>query len=265
MKKTIRSICVVAMALAGVASTHTVEASHSWGGYHWARTTAAFTLTLGDNLTSDWKPFLAQTSTDWSVSPVLDTIIAPGNTNNLKGRNTPKSCTPTTGRGEICNSKYGANGWLGIASIWASGTHITAGTVKLNDTYFSTPSYNSLAWKNLVTCQEVGHILGLAHQDEVFDNPNLNTCMDYSNSPDSNQYPNQHDYDMLNAIYGHLDTTTTIAATKATLAADSNNESDWGREIYRSSDRRSSIFEKNVGNDNRILRHVYWTEPRSNH
>ena len=40
-------------------------ASHSWGGYHWARTTPQFTLKLGDNMTSaDWKAHLAQTSSD---------------------------------------------------------------------------------------------------------------------------------------------------------------------------------------------------------
>lgn len=29
------------------------------------------------------------------------------------------------------------NGWLGIASISVNGSHITQGTVKLNDTYFN--------------------------------------------------------------------------------------------------------------------------------
>ena len=38
-----------------------LSASHSWGGYHWARTTPQFTLKLGDNMTSlDWKSHLSQ-------------------------------------------------------------------------------------------------------------------------------------------------------------------------------------------------------------
>ncbi len=49
-------------------------------------------------------------------------------------------------------------------------------------------------------CQEVGHTLGLDHQDEVFDNPNLETCMDYTNDPSTNQHPNAHDYDQLATI-----------------------------------------------------------------
>ena len=56
-----------------------LSASHSWGGYHWARTTPQFTLKLGDNLTTgDWRGHLAQTSFDWNSgnSPVLTGIVA---------------------------------------------------------------------------------------------------------------------------------------------------------------------------------------------
>jgi hypothetical protein len=248
-----------------ITGTQTASANHTWGNYHWARTTNPFTLKLGDNLTSSWDSYLVTTSMDWRGSTVLDTEIVPGNTNNTKGRNTPKNCTPTSGRGEICNAKYGATGWLGIASIWTSGDHITAGTVKLNDTYYNTATYNTPAWKNLVMCQEVGHIFGLGHQDEVFDNPNLNTCMDYTNSPDSNQHPNAHDYELLEQIYSHTDNTTTLTNSVSLLAANSNNPADWGIEVRRSDNGRSSVFMKDLGNGNRVLRHVYWVEPRGNH
>jgi hypothetical protein len=265
MKRTITFIGVFAGLFIMFATVHTADANHTWGTYHWARTSNPFTLKLGDNLTAAWDPYLAQTSFDWSSSTVLNTTIVPGNTNNIKGKNTPKNCTPTSGRGEVCNAKYGAIGWLGIASIWASGDHITAGTVKLNDTYFATANYNKPAWKNLVMCQEVGHLFGLGHQDETFNNANLDTCMDYTNSPDSNQHPNAHDYALLEQIYSHLDTTTTLANSVSLLAADSNNPSDWGAEIHRSENGRSSIFVKDLGNGNRVVRHVYWVEPRGNH
>src|SRR3990167_9769455 len=88
--------------------TISVSASHSWGSYHWARTSNPFTLKLGDNLSSSWDPYLVTTSTDWSVSPVLDTTIVAGGT-------TPRNCRATSGRVEVCNSKYGNNGWLGLA------------------------------------------------------------------------------------------------------------------------------------------------------
>ena len=50
-------------------------------------------------------------------------------------------------------------------------------------------------------CQEIGHDFGLNHQDVDFTNYNLGSCMDYTNSPDSNQKPNQHDYYQLELIY----------------------------------------------------------------
>lgn len=247
---------------ASFAGSSTAEASHAWGDYHWGRTTSSFILLLGDNVSGVWDTHLPITSTDWNKSVVIDTQIVAGNTNNVRGRNTPKSCTATSGRAEVCNASYGSTGWLGIATIWASGSHITAGTVKLNDTYYNTATYNTPAWRNLVMCQEVGHIFGLGHQDEVFDNANLDTCMDYSNNPESNQHPNTHDYSMLQTMYAHLDATPTISLTTARLLQDSNNVSDWGTEVHRSANGRSSLFVKDLGSGNKVMRHVYWAQPR---
>ena len=49
---------------------------------------------------------------------------------------------------------------------------------KVNDFYYAQDFYNNAPWRQLVMCQAVGHIFGLAHQDETFDNANLGTCMD---------------------------------------------------------------------------------------
>ena len=43
---------------------------------------------------------------------------------------------------EVCNATYGNTGWLGVAQIWTSGSHIVQDTGKLNDTYFNTAKYN---------------------------------------------------------------------------------------------------------------------------
>lgn len=237
--------------------TTTASANHSWGNYHWARTSNPFTLALGDNVSSMWDSYLQTTSSDWTLSSVLDTTIV--------GSVAGKNCRATKGRAEVCSAKYGRTGWLGIASIWISGDHITQGTVKLNDTYFNTSTYNKPAWRNLVMCQEVGHIFGLDHQDENFNNTPLGTCMDYSNDPAPNQHPNQHDYDMLEEIYAHLDTISTFAivSTAKGQDVDSNDPRTWGREIRRSDDRRSSEFEQDLGNGEKIIRHVFWANEES--
>lgn len=230
-----------------------VLANHSWGNYHWGRTANPFTLKLGDNLSPNWDTQLIGASNDWSLSGALDTLIVPGSTN-------PKNCRAVSGRVEVCNSKYGNNGWLGVASIWASGEHITQGTVKLNDSYFNTTKYNTPAWKNLVMCQEIGHTFGLNHQDEDFNNANLGTCMDYTSNPSTNQHPNQHDYDMLETIYSHLDSGTTVSQTSLSnrQEVDHSSPSTWGKQIRTSSDGHGALYERNLGNGNKIFTFVIW-------
>jgi len=239
----------------GMMAPAAAQANHSWNGYHWARTSNPFTLKLGDNVTSAWDASLTGASSDWSRSSVLDTTVVAGSTR-------PKNCRPTAGRVEVCNAAYGSTGWLGIASISVTGgTHITQGTVKLNDTYFNTAQYNTPAWRNLVTCQEVGHTFGLAHQDENFNNANLGTCMDYTNDPSTNQHPNQHDYDQLVSIYAHTDSTTTVGASLpsgASAASAGNDERSWGRLVEGSRAEGHSTHVRDLGNGNLIVTTVTW-------
>lgn len=234
-------------------------ADHSWGGYHWARTANPLTLKLGDNLTPVWDSYLVTASSDWSISSVIDTAIVAGKSN-------PRTCRAVNGRVEVCNSKYGNNGWLGIASVWVNGTHITQGTVKLNDTYYNTVKYNTPAWRQFVMCQEIGHTFGLDHQDEVFGNANLDTCMDYTSDPFTNQHPNQHDYDMLDTIYAHLDTTntsfTSIALDRGANIedVDTTDQSERGRTIRTSRDGRTSLYERDFGRGQKIFTFVVWAD-----
>jgi hypothetical protein len=264
-------------------------ANHSWGSYHWARTSNPFTVKLGSNLSSVWQQYLQNTSADWNKSTVLDTTIVLG---QAKGR-----CRPTAGRVEVCNDTYGNNGWLGLAQIWVSGTHITQGAVKLNDTYFNTPTYNTFGWREMVTCQEVGHTFGLDHQDTNFNNKNLGTCMDYTNDPTgtagtngtlSNESPNQGDYDELLCIYdpayagrtlsttthsctgtGHLDSTTTVGQTTtgnghmppAMNQIELTGPEQWGRVIRGSRAQGHELYELDFGGGNKIFTFVTWANP----
>jgi hypothetical protein len=150
---------------------------------------------------------------------------------------------------------------LGIASINISdGTHITQGTVKNNDTYFDTAKYNTPAWRNVVMCQEVGHTLGLDHQDENFENADLGTCMDYSNNPEPNQHPNAHDYAQLESIYSHTDSTTTVGAAVpgATSVESGNTPAAWGRLVEGSRAGGVSTYVRNDGDGNLTVTHVIW-------
>ena len=221
----------------------TALATHSWGGYHWARTPNPFTLKLGDTLSSGWKPYLGTTSSDWSASSVLDTTI-------VAGSSAKKRCGAVSGRVEVCNGSYGNNGWLGIAQIWLSGSHITQGTVKVNDTYFNLAQYNNPAEKNHVMCQEVGHTFGLDHQSTT--GASLLTCMDYSSDP-SSQDPNAHDYEELGIIYAHLDATTTVSAA-ATSPGNGKAQKV-----------RDDLWVEDLGNGVKRFTFVYWVDRHVEH
>ena len=253
--KTAGLLALVAVLLAGTAA----YASHSWGTYHWARTSSPFTLKLGDNVSTAWDTYLAEASSDWSQSSVLDTTVVAGGT-------TARRCRPTSGRVESCNYKYGFNGWLGVASIWVSGSHIVQGTVKVNDSYFNTTTYNTPAWRRLVMCQEVGHEFGLDHQDEDSYNPNLGTCMDYTSNPSgppSNEHPNAHDYEQLEAIYTHLDSTTTVSQVFSNNGKGNSNAEDaaeWGRELRKDSKGRTSLYVRDLGKDEKVFTFILWAD-----
>ena len=251
-----RFVAVVFLGLFSLATfPSSLTATHPWGAFHWARTINPFTLKLGDNLTSAWDPYLATTSSDWSLSTVLDTTIVAGGER--------KNCGAVSGRVEVCNRKYGNNGWLGIAQIWTSSNHITQAIVKMNDTYFTTATYNTPAWKNLVMCQEVGHVFGLDHQDEGQTNPNLGTCMDYTNNPSgplNNEHPNQHDYDQLLVIYTHLDATTTLSQTAPSAMGQLSfdDRKNWGKKIRQSHDGLTALYEFDFGGGHKVFTHVTW-------
>jgi hypothetical protein len=262
------------LAVAAVVLAASASANHSWGGYHWARTANPFTIKLGDNVSGPWESMLQKASSDWTQSTVLDTQVVAGGTR-------PKSCRPTSGRVEVCSASYGNTGWLGVAQIWVSGgTHITQGTVKNNDYYFGSSSYqyNNTAEMQHVICQEIGHTFGLDHQST--DGSSLNTCMDYyhntSSSDTKSTSPNAGDYDELLCIYdpasagrtlshgghsctgtGHLDSSSTIGAAAGQLP-------DAVPSFAPASRVAPSVYVDNLPNGDKLVTWVIWIDQARN-
>ena len=256
------------------------NANNSWSKYHWDLSTEESTadpLNLGNNLTTTaWGDSLAGASSDWNDSVLQNQVVAGSGT----------ACDPVLGGVEVCNAKYGNNGWLGIAQVWVyrgrSG-HIAQALVKVNDTYFNTQQYDTQSWRDYVMCQEVGHTFGLGHQDENFDNANLGTCMDYTDDPDGtilgpldNLHPNQHDYDVLTEKYAHLNETDSDDDKKpnngkgggkkknkpAGVGAnvDLNNPSAWGQAVRQDAQGNGSLFERDLGNGQVLMTYVIWAD-----
>lgn len=266
-KKIFIAVIIFALFLGTFAAV--VSADHSWEKYHWGRTANPFTLELGNNVSSKWTTSLNFAPDDWSVPNILNTVVVSG---KAKG-----NCKATDGRVEVCSKGYGYNNWLGIAQIWISGDHITKGVVKVNDTYFDLPEYDTPEWRNMVMCQEIGHTLGLGHVDEDFSNTPLETCMDYSSNPELNQHPNGHDYEMLAIIYNHNDKVSTVGPKEDDGGGkgngkgggkgkpdgvgnnvDLNNPSAWGRVVSEDASGNNSLYEQNLGNGKKLFTFVIW-------
>jgi len=98
-------------------------ANHQWGSYHWARSSNPVALKVNVAVGSQWDASVDTAIIDWDVSNVLSlTKATPGGINSRK-------CNPISGQIVVCADSYGQRGWLGIASIWASGDHITQATL----------------------------------------------------------------------------------------------------------------------------------------
>ena len=265
MKSRIYATFISAMTIIALLSFPiTSSASHSWGNYHWARTANPFNLRVVDSNTTDWDDNLNRALSDWSTSTVLN-LIYEGGDSSSRAR---KRCVMITGKVHSCNAAYGFNGWLGLASInITGGVHITQGSAKMNDSYFAGGGYSETNRQH-VMCQEIGHTFGLDHQSET--GADLNTCMDYANALD-NPSPNAHDYQQLQTIYSHLDSTTTVGFTVFNLNGngvgngndfedDPDAPHNWGRLVSQSANGRSSYYENDRGNGNKKLTHVFWTQ-----
>jgi hypothetical protein len=200
------------------AATPAAAVTQSWNGYRWART-GPLAITIGNNVTSQWSSLFTSTAEAWSQANNIDFVPA-------AGRASSSACGAVYGTVQVCNSKYGFNGWLGYANVWLANGFIVQATVRLNDSYFANAKYNTAAWRMATICQEFGHTLGLDHTNIIRTNLNTGSCMDYTNDPSgtaggkngtlANTGPNDVDFAALDGIYANLDATQ-LASTKPTI------------------------------------------------
>lgn len=252
-----------------------LAANHAWRNYHWERSSNPFSLDMGDNLSGPWPSDLSASSQDWNSvgQQVISIDIVPGSS---------PDCTVQLGNIQACNGFYGNNGWLGIAGIAVEkGKHIVAGYVKVNDTYFASAPYNQWYWRQYVMCQEAGHTFGLGHVDEDF-NTSTGSCMDYGD-PIVNLHPDQHDSDMLQEIYLHLDGSSEgdggggnggsncnpnrpncpnngvngLSAFDVLAGIDAEGPAQWGRLV--SGHGPQEVYEIDLGQGRKIVTFVTWT------
>jgi hypothetical protein len=89
--------------------------------------------------------------------------------------------------------------------------------------------------------------------------------MDYSSDPAPNQHPNSHDYEQLETIYSHLDSSTTVKQTTAQgnlppamTEVDFDTPAQWGRLVHSRNGGRAELYELDFGGGRKIFTFVIW-------
>lgn len=263
--------CALALTISAVAIP--ASANHKWNRYHWETATGTVEVPVIDHTDSKWTGRVADAVNDWNDPKVVlgNSTTAPDVINaTYVGAGYDAACNHVLHEIHVCNDAYGDVGWLGIASISIGvGRHIVAGSTKLNDTYFDGyPFYNTDVWRQLVTCQEIGHDFGLGHQNENFSTNLTDSCMEYTNTPTAiDKTPDFHDYEMLGEIYAH-DATTDGGGTgpgkggngggkKPLGISPGNSPADWGTPVQRDARGNPSVYMRNEGGL-LVVTHVTW-------
>lgn len=232
-------------------------ANHSWATYAWNFDGVnPVSAPVVNNTDSGWSGYVETAVADWNASPAIEAPLEYGNNS---------SCSFVTGTIQVCNGNYGSNGWLGLASIAISGGKIVAGTAKLNDYYFDQDRYNTYSWRQLVTCQEIGHDYGLGHQNEDFNTDATKSCMEYTRLPEGNEHPDTHDYDQLATIYNHSEGGGGGGGGGGgkpgrgkPLGIDvGDTPAHWGKAIGHDAAGRDNLYTRNF-NGYTVITHVTW-------
>lgn len=228
------------------------------GAIEWESDGNGLSLTLINSLTNDWDSSFVAVFNDWNSAPAL----------SLSARMKKYDTDPCGHRNQqlrVCNGDYGATGWKGLNEVVfytaeSNGkNYIVSSVATMNEYYLAGKSDVE---RQYVMCHEIGHGFGLDHRDEIMDNPDLGSCMDYTRNYSKNLRPDEVDFQDLSNLYGifernvrHLRGTSTkkLKPNLRQLLGDQNDRTNrsYGRLLEESTQRR--IFEMDLGNGYKLL------------
>lgn len=157
--------------------------------------------------------YLQAALNDWSKSDVLEIqTVQMHSSNDSKCDSSPVAYE---GYINVVHDNEPWHQWIGLTS-WEVDANdmVTAVLVRFNDYFLSNgdrEAYTSNPQtRQMAFCHEIGHAVGLPHQDEDEQNMNTGSCMDYTAHPEGGRgygpnalHPNDVDFEKLSAVYGN--------------------------------------------------------------
>jgi hypothetical protein len=181
-------------------------ADHAWlvdgRPVHWASTVEPAQIDLGDNLEDpEWDSLRFIPAWVWSATTLSSGGLGPSPYLRVSTRTGGLPSNEV----EMYDGFYGPNGWVGQATVSSidSQGHIGQATIQLNRSYSLTHSQ-----KHAAINHEVGHTLGLAHEDGTV------MCSVLCGIDN----PVAHDYEVLDSVNSHTDTYDTTVPDLPTPA-----------------------------------------------
>ena len=182
-------------------------ADHAWlvdgRPVHWASTVEPAQIDLGDNLDDpEWDSLRFVPPLVWSSTTLSSGGLGPSPYLLVSTRTGGLASNEV----EMYDGFYGANEWVGQATLYSidSEGHIGRATIQLNRSYSLTQGQ-----KHAAINHEVGHTLGLAHDDETV------MCAVLCGI----ENPVTHDYEVLDSVNSHTDSYDTTIPDLPTPAA----------------------------------------------
>jgi hypothetical protein len=151
----------------------TAYASHYYG-IKW-KGHAPVTVRLVDKTPASWDGAVTAAADSWSLSTAIDYVKEDG----------AENCTVVSGAVVICARNDGPTFYAALTTWGQRGNSYTAVLIVVNTYYLPNPDQHAI-------CQELGHALGLDHQDAS------DSCMGTNWGA---LYPNAHDFEELEIIY----------------------------------------------------------------
>lgn len=146
----------------------------------WAHT-GQLIIRVHDHTTPEWRPYLEKAVADWNKGTARTRVRLV-----IVDKTPSKLCPYVFGVVKVCSGDYGPNKYYGHTAYAGSGEQMMQAAITMNMYYLVR---QGAARRQAVMTHELGHALGLNHNDAAMGNANTGSVMDNTNDPTGTKAP----------------------------------------------------------------------------